>query len=84
MDGVADGGGPFDGDIFGYGEAISYIAGTRVLVGDDAIWVFPPEGPDVRFEVVDVLFGPFDLETNSGHGVSLVGHGKEASKETEA
>lgn len=38
----------------------------RIVLSDDGIWVGLSKGFDLGFEIVDVLYGPFDLDPTAG------------------
>lgn len=50
------------------------LASLRLIVGDDFIGFALPKNWDERFEVMDVLFGPFDLYPSTTE-IGLAGHG---------
>jgi hypothetical protein len=78
VDEIPDYGGPGDGDIFDYDEAVSFVSGTWVLLDDDSIWVFGPPGVEFGYKIVDVFFGPIDFDLGPDQMITV--HGKDSKR----
>lgn len=61
--------------LFADSHAPEEIARVRVFLSDDHIGVTLDEGGDMRVEIRDVLFGPFDFEARAHDAADLMTHG---------
>lgn len=73
VDGIADDGAPPERGLRRNLDLENALAGLRLVVGNDFIGFALPEPFNQRFEVADVLFGPFDLDPDAAE-IGLADH----------